>query len=338
MISAQKKIVSLEEALSIRAQAKAVGKRVAALSGSFDLMHGGHIAILEESRDQGDMLFVLLNSDASVSGYKGPGRPFVPEKDRALLLAGVSAVDYVIVFNDLVPIKILEALQPDVYCNGSDWGEGCIETPTVEAYGGKMYFISRGAVSTASSTEIVKRICAQCGVAPIKAAFIDRDGVVLEDVGYLHEVEKAKFLPNAIQGIKKIADAGYTIIIVTNQSGIGRGKYPESDMHTVNDWMVGELKKNGVAVAGVYFCPHAPEDACECRKPKTELLTRAARDHNLTLEKCWVIGDKASDIECGRYVNAKAILIDSGQYPYESKVLPHHKAKDLLESADFLSK
>jgi D-glycero-D-manno-heptose 1,7-bisphosphate phosphatase len=248
-------------------------------------------------------------------------------------LEGVTGV---VIFDDINPISLLELLRPDIYVNGSDWGENCIERPTVEAYGGKIYVVKRGAVSTASTTEIISSHPEHHEEKPVRAVFVDRDGVIVEDVGYLHEVENVRILPQAITGLQEMQNQGFLLFIVTNQSGVGRGKFPATDMHAVNLFIVEELAKNGVYVKKVYHCPHVEEDHCECRKPKVGLLLKAVEEYGVVLEKSYLIGDKSSDIECGRFANAKTIFIENGLYLYASSILPHFRAKNLLEASQYV--
>jgi D-glycero-D-manno-heptose 1,7-bisphosphate phosphatase len=281
---------------------------------------------------------VFLNGDESVRLYKGLGKPYLPAKDRALVLAGLSSVDYIVIFGGLNVLPELALLKPDVYVNGSDWGEHCIERPIVESYGGRLHVVKRGAVSTASTSDIIRNVCNDCATEPVKAVFIDRDGVILEDIGYLHEVSKAVFMPNAVLGLKAMDALGYKLIVVTNQSGIGEGKFSEAEMHAVNEWMLSELAQQGVRLTAVYVCPHGRDDGCSCRKPKTELLVRAANEYGVVLGKSWFVGDKWSDVECGRHANARVVLIKGERYEYKSKLQPDFLATDLLEAADIIRK
>jgi len=122
---------------------KAKGKRIVTVNGSFDILHNGHLYILNEARQQGDVLIVGLNSDASVRGYKGPSRPHVTEQRRAEMLLALRMVDYVHIFNEADPIAFLQELKPHVHVNGSEYGEHCIESETVKRHGGEIYIVNR---------------------------------------------------------------------------------------------------------------------------------------------------------------------------------------------------
>jgi D-beta-D-heptose 7-phosphate kinase/D-beta-D-heptose 1-phosphate adenosyltransferase len=127
----------------LAATLRAKGKKIVTINGSFDLLHGGHIHILNEARRQGDVLIVGLNSDRSVRSYKGPGRPIVPEQRRAEMLLALRMVDYVHVFDESDPIAFLNEVAPDIHVNGSEYGENCIERETVRRAGGEIYIVGR---------------------------------------------------------------------------------------------------------------------------------------------------------------------------------------------------
>jgi D-beta-D-heptose 7-phosphate kinase / D-beta-D-heptose 1-phosphate adenosyltransferase len=136
---------------------KGQGKRVVTINGSFDLFHAGHLYILQQAREQGDVLIVGLNSDASVKRYKGPDRPLVTETERADLLLGLRCVDYVHIFDEADPIAFLEAVRPDVHVNGAEYGEDCIEAPTVKEHGGRIHLVGRiGGLSTSGLLEKIR--------------------------------------------------------------------------------------------------------------------------------------------------------------------------------------
>jgi D-beta-D-heptose 7-phosphate kinase/D-beta-D-heptose 1-phosphate adenosyltransferase len=122
---------------------KARGRVIVTVNGSFDLLHSGHLHIIDEAKRQGDTLIVGLNSDASVRRYKGPDRPIRPQQERAAMLLALRAVDYVHVFDEVDPIAFLEEVRPDVHVNGAEYGFECIEAPTVRAHGGRLHLVSR---------------------------------------------------------------------------------------------------------------------------------------------------------------------------------------------------
>ena len=137
------RIIKRAELAPLAATLRSQGKRIVTLNGAFDILHSGHLYMLSEARQQGDVLIVGLNSDASVRGYKGPGRPIVPEKNRAAMLLALRAVDFVHVFDEADPIAFLEEVRPDVHVNGAEYGENCIEGDTVRRAGGVIHLVPR---------------------------------------------------------------------------------------------------------------------------------------------------------------------------------------------------
>lgn len=132
------------------------GKTIVTMNGSFDLLHIGHVRCLREAREQGDVLIIALNSDASIQSYKGKGRPFVPQKERAEMLVSLSSVNYVVLFDDINPKSIIAEIRPDIHCNGADWGPGCIEKDVVERGGGRLHILKWS--PGRSTTELLGRI------------------------------------------------------------------------------------------------------------------------------------------------------------------------------------
>jgi D-glycero-beta-D-manno-heptose 1-phosphate adenylyltransferase len=117
------------------------GKNTVFCNGCFDLLHAGHIAFLTEAKKQGDILIVGLNSDKNVKSSKGQNRPINNEQDRATVLSALEVVDYVIIFDEDTPINLIKELKPNVFVNGEDYGEDCVEAPTVKSYGGKIHIV-----------------------------------------------------------------------------------------------------------------------------------------------------------------------------------------------------
>ena len=133
------KLVSLRKAVSIARRLQRKGKKDAFTNGTFDLLHLGHVTYLQKARRQADVLILGLNSDASVKSYKGPGRPLNPQKDRALVLSALACVDYVVIFNEPTPLKLIAAIRPDVLVKGADWPKSKIAgAGLVESWGGKV--------------------------------------------------------------------------------------------------------------------------------------------------------------------------------------------------------
>ena len=144
-----------------------------------------------------------------------------------------------------------------------------------------------------------------------RAVFLDRDGTINVDVGYLYRPEDFVFEFRAAEAIKALNDEGFKVIVISNQSGIARGYYTLSDVDLLHEYLNSELAKNGAKIDAFYICPHGPNDNCECRKPKPALVFRAAEDHNISLHDSWMVGDKPSDIECAKNAGIQAVMVDS---------------------------
>ena len=169
------------------------------------------------------------------------------------------------------------------------------------------------------------------------AVFIDRDGVIVEDPGYVHKFEDFKIIKNAIEGLKLLKD--YKLIIVTNQSGIGRGIYTTNDFLKFNNHLIKELEKNKIKIAKTYCCPHKPEDNCECRKPRIKFLNDAEKEFKVDLKKSFVIGDRKSDFELGRNAGCKTIHVMTGNGIHaRDDVKPDYFAEDLFDAAKWIIK
>lgn len=137
---------------------------------------------------------------------------------------------------------------------------------------------------------------------------LDRDDTILDDPGYLSDPDLVAFLPGALEGLQRFAQADWPLVVLTNQSGLGRGYFTLHDLEAVHTRFRELLSAGGVTLAGLYYCPHAPDHGCRCRKPETELAQRAAADLNLSLADMVMVGDKESDLELGRRVGARQVV------------------------------
>lgn len=173
----------------------------------------------------------------------------------------------------------------------------------------------------------------------MKYILLDRDGTIIVDKHYLSDPEGVELLPGAREGLKMMADAGFGLIVVTNQSGIGRGYYDESDMRAVNDRMQELLAESGVDFSAVYHCPHSPDQNCDCRKPATGMFDEAINEFGMDPVQCYVIGDKLCDVELGLAKGAGGILVRTGkgrkeESKCEGKAV--YIADDLVDAANFI--
>jgi D-glycero-D-manno-heptose 1,7-bisphosphate phosphatase len=167
---------------------------------------------------------------------------------------------------------------------------------------------------------------------PQKAIFLDRDNTIIKDDGYFHDPNAIAFVPGAATGLLKLQRAGFLLVIVTNQSGVGRGYFPESDAIAVNEKVTELLKEQGIRIEKTFYCPHAPQENCPCRKPKPFLILKAAEEFGLDLAKSFFIGDHIKDMEAGRAAGTMTVFIGSSE---KSPVIDLG-AQNLAEAADLV--
>lgn len=130
-----------------------------------------------------------------------------------------------------------------------------------------------------------------------KVVFVDRDGVVNVEKNYLYKVEDFEFIDGVFESFKHFKHLGYKIVIITNQSGIGRGYYTIDDFNKLTFWMMEQFKQKDIEISGVFFCPHSPDKGCSCRKPNTGMIDQASELFDIDFKNSWLIGDKDSDIQ-----------------------------------------
>jgi len=173
----------------------------------------------------------------------------------------------------------------------------------------------------------------------LKYALIDRDGTIIAEKNYLSDPAEVELLPGGAAGLRRLAEAGWKLIVVSNQAGVGRGYFTEADVEKVNARMVELLAAEGVKLDGLYYCPHAPSDNCSCRKPLPGMALRAAREHGFDPKDAVMIGDKPCDVELGRAVGSKTVFVLSGhgsEYAEADLGSPDLVAEDLGEAAGML--
>ena len=163
----------------------------------------------------------------------------------------------------------------------------------------------------------------------MKAIFLDRDGVINKEKNYLYKIEDFEFIDGVFTTCLNFQSLGYQMIIVTNQSGIGRGYYDESDFHQLTQWMLAQFKVHGVDILDVFFCPHGPESDCDCRKPKPGMFIQANSKYDIDMKNSWMIGDKEADIQAANMAGiSNTVLVKSGHQINEKT----SKAKFILDS------
>ncbi len=190
------------------------------------------------------------------------------------------------------------------------------------------------------------------GVGSRPAVFIDRDGTLTDEVGYVNHPKRLRLLPRSAEAIRRLNAAGVPAVVVTNQAGIARGYFSADVLDAVHAELRAMLGREGAHLDGVYFCPHHPTEGeppfrtrCECRKPKPGLLLKAAADLDLDLARSVMVGDKPSDLEVAPQVGARGVLVLTGyglgEWEYrrdQFRLTPDHVASDLLDAVEWVLK
>ncbi len=176
-----------------------------------------------------------------------------------------------------------------------------------------------------------------------KALFLDRDGVICENRDdYVKSWQEFVWIPGAKEALSRLRSHGYVAIVITNQSAIGRGIVSRETVDKIHQRMGKEVAETGGKIEKIYYCPHEPEEGCSCRKPEPGLLLKAAEDLKLDLRTSYLIGDKITDIEMGRKVGSRTIMVKTGKGQDQLadqaqwKIKPDHIAQDLSEAVDLI--
>lgn len=179
-----------------------------------------------------------------------------------------------------------------------------------------------------------------------KAVFLDRDGTIVEDLDFLTDLSGLRLLPGAAEGIRKLNDAGFLAIVITNQSGVARGFLTEKTLQEMHKRLSEMLAAQGARIDAYYYCPHHPSVGppqyridCECRKPKPGMFLAATREHGIDLPKSFAIGDNTRDAQAAQAAGIRAILVQTGPHREEAVKQPqlyHYQAEGLLDAASWI--
>ena len=184
-----------------------------------------------------------------------------------------------------------------------------------------------------------------------KAVFLDRDGTINADKEYLWRIEDFEFLPGAVEALRLLKQAGFLLIVISNQSGVARGYYTESDIIRLHTWMERALASQGVKLDGIYYCPHHPDGTveqyrknCDCRKPMVGLFLRAAKEHAIDFSQSYAVGDKLRDCAVCKTTDCRGFLIGDKEPLAQREAVKAGRvprvryAKDLLDCAQVICK
>lgn len=169
----------------------------------------------------------------------------------------------------------------------------------------------------------------------LKAILLDRDGTLIEDKNYAYKIEDLEILPGVIEGLKKLQQE-FIFVIVTNQSGIGRGYYTLEDFHNFNNYLIKLLNKENIKILKTYCCPHLREINCDCRKPKTKFIDEIMKDFNINIIKSWMVGDHPSDIQFGINGGCRTVFLTTGHGDKHLDELKSLEMKPTIISDNFL--
>ena len=183
-----------------------------------------------------------------------------------------------------------------------------------------------------------------------RGVFLDRDGTVTEEVGYINHIERFHIYSWSSNAIRSLNKVGFRVVVITNQSGVARGYFPEHLVHETHRRLRAELARNGACLDGIYYCPHHPDGRvepyrlkCACRKPGVGLLENAARDLDIDLPSSYIVGDRYKDIETGFRANMQGVLVltgyGKGEYEYMREAwprMPDFVASDLGDAAKWI--
>ena len=312
-----KKILTNDEVDGWVAELRRAGRKLGYTCGAFDLLHAGHVDYLARSGGLCDALLVAVNSDWSIRQYKHPHRPICSEPERMSVVAALGAVNAVTILDDVRPLAQIQRWKPDFYIKGGDYSARPLRSAeAVTAYGGQVVTISVS--HHVSTSQIIERVMAVERLAPPSPAnnaapkgivFLDRDGTLLKDRPYLSDPGEAELLPGVGESLADLQRAGYRLVMVTNQQGIGLGYFSVREFMAVNTALFRLLTPFGVTISRVYYCPHTAADNCDCRKPRTGLLLRPLREFGMPPERCFMVGDRDVDAIAGSNAGCSPVLI-----------------------------
>lgn len=186
-----------------------------------------------------------------------------------------------------------------------------------------------------------------------RAVFLDRDGTISFEVGYIDNVNDFKLIPGVTKALYELQELGFKLIVISNQSGVARGYFPESRVSEINNKMNGLMKEAGIEFDGIYYCPHLESGSvkdyavnCSCRKPKPGMILKAENEHSIDLNSSFMIGDSIVDVQCGKNAGLKTIFVRTGHGTKNEAGLenfslaerPDHIADDLSAAVEFIRK
>lgn len=266
---------------------KAHGKTIVTTNGSFDLLHAGHVKMLEEAKSLGDVLIVGMNSDVSVTRYKGRTRPICPQEQRAAMLAALACTDYVTIFDELTPIPLLELIQPDIHVNSPEHGYECVEREVVEKYGGRIHLAQL--IGGMSTTQLLARIAEAMS----------------------QESRRGIFLASSILNQAASSEELLRFCIQITESGLLLFFLIPPELQIVSEIMEA-CRQQGI-MGNVLKRP----------LNAIEQIDALVNEYDVTLAKSVLISKSMTDIQIGREVNCKTVLLSDESETPESHQSTH---------------
>ena len=200
----------------------------------------------------------------------------------------------------------------------------CWEAPEVWGFAFFCIFaqICRQVRSTQHGQPVKDEVVMSMSEKPRRAVFLDRDGTLNKDTGYIHRKQDWQWLPGVVETLKRFHAVGYLLVVVSNQSGLARGMFGEDDLRALEAWINEDLAAQNAVIDAWYYCPHLPEvtGPCDCRKPEPGLILRAAADLNIDLARSWMIGDRVRDVQAGLAAGCSCVLLRPPVGAYEDNV------------------
>ena len=315
----RKKIVSRKELKNLVHHLKQQGKTIVTTNGSFDLLHIGHVTMLQEAKSLGDVLIIGLNSDSSIKRYKGKFRPICPEHHRVGMLAALACTDYITVFDELTPIELLGIIQPHIHVNSPEHGKECVEREVVEQHGGRIHLARL--VEGMSTTRLLRRIQDSLVYTPVVAVFIRAETLVLACADTDTQKQREEVIYKLFT---QFTQQGFQLVI----------------FHTASDSQSEEAAKEFLEKNVLQERHESNITFCHSEQSAPELFEQLADERDLILAKSVVISHEIQDIQAGRAVNCKTILLSppqaTAEQVAESGSAAHIIAHTLQELPDLL--
>jgi len=303
------------------------------ISGSFDNLHAGHKHALSFSKEYCDHLIVLVNSDNSIKSYKGKNRPFEKISTRIENLEKYNNKLIIYEFDDLIPNKLIETIKPNFYFLPREWSSNPVEKTILEKIDCKLIIhtsLSGFSTSSDASKNEIKKFKEN------SAIFLDRDGTINDDVGYLSDKSKINIPEENLIGLKLISKLKYLNIIITNQSGVSKGLLSENKLKEINKCLIDKIESYGGRIDKVYYDISSNKNPSRFRKPNNGMILKAVDEFNVVLRNSWLIGDKDTDIELAKKNNIRSIYIENKMYKYQSEFLYDFKVNNLIEAYEII--